>query len=106
MKLGKGAAERSAMIKGCSETWGKVMAGDFDENTNKVLIEYYGAMCEDIKALKKRIGGNWAIATVVLNTVVLQKMRFDQGEVHCSSCDCCYLYSLSMMFGLLYFYEN
>ena len=79
------------MIKGCSETWGKVMAGDFDENTNKVLIEYYGAMCEDIKALKKRIGGNWAIATVVLNTVVLQKMRFDQGyeqgEVHCLSSD-------------------
>jgi len=77
---GKGAAERSAMIKGCSETWGKVMAGDFDENTNKVLIEYYGAMCEDIKALKKRIGGNWAIATVVLNTVVLQKMREVLGD--------------------------
>ena len=63
------------MIKGCSETWGKVMAGDFDENTNKVLIEYYGAMCEDIKSLKKRIGGNWAIAHVVFSRIVRDTMR-------------------------------
>jgi len=77
---GKGAAERSAMIKGCSETWGKVMTGERDENTDKVLVQFYGAMCEDIKMLKKRIGGNWAIANVVLNKVVLQKMREVLGD--------------------------
>ena len=63
--LGKGSTERAAFMKKAQEIWGPLMAGQ--EYDHSVMTEYFGLMAQDIASQKKRIGGNWAVATVVFN---------------------------------------
>ena len=43
--------------------FGHLMSGQ--EYDQSVMSEYFKMMAEDIATQKRRIGGNWAIATVV-----------------------------------------
>ena len=52
------------MVKDSMECWGNLMAGN--EYDKVKMAAYYTAMAEDIKTQKERIGGDWAIAHVVL----------------------------------------
>ena len=63
--LGKGSTERAAFMKKAQEMWGPLMAGQ--EYDQSVMSEYFSLMARDIAEQKKRIGGNWAVATVVFN---------------------------------------
>ena len=47
------------------ELWGPLITGqEFDKS---LMSEYFRLMAEDIATQKKRIGGDWAVATVVFN---------------------------------------
>ena len=61
---GPGMQERQALYSVANDVFGAVLAGkehDRDE-ANKI----YSAMAEDIKREKERIGGDWAVAHVVM----------------------------------------
>jgi hypothetical protein len=62
---GESLQKRIEVCKKAKEVFGQIMAGgDYDK---KAAEEFYGAMCEDIKKERKRIGGDWAIAAVTLS---------------------------------------
>ena len=75
--LGKGSSERAAFMKQAAEIWGPLMAGQ--EYDQSVMSEYFRLMAEDIATQKKRIGGNWAVATVVFNRADRDVIRYDFG---------------------------
>ena len=60
---GPGAAERALLMKGTMPVFQDLMAGK--PNESEPLMNYYRALGEDVKKQKERIGGNWAIATVL-----------------------------------------
>ena len=70
---GKGAKERAQLMKSCEKLWQQVMAGA--EYDVQELNKYYIALAEDIKKNKERIGGDWAIAHVILNDSARAEMR-------------------------------
>merc|ERR1711936_155803 len=61
---GKGRPERLDIMKKTMECWGQLMAGQ--EYDKEAMVAYYTTMAEDIKTQKERIGGDWAIAHVVM----------------------------------------
>ena len=70
---GNGAKERALLMKSCEKLWQQVMSGaEYDEAE---LNKYYIALAEDIKKQKERIGGDWAIAHVILNESARAEMR-------------------------------
>ena len=70
---GPGMEERQAAVKKCQNVWGDLMAGnDYDK---EVMMEFYRHMAEDIGREKKRIGGDFAIAHVLLTAEVRAAMR-------------------------------
>ena len=60
---GPGAAERALLMKAVTPVFTDIMAGK--KNESEPLMNYYRALGEDVKKQKERIGGNWAIATVL-----------------------------------------
>ena len=61
---GQGAEERKAVLKKTQAHWGSMMQGkDYDK---EALMQFYSLMAEDIAKEKKRIGGDFAIAHVLL----------------------------------------
>ena len=62
---GPGDEERKAMIQRVMTVWGDMMAGK--EYDTELMMEYFEHLALDIKREKKRIGGNFAIATVVFD---------------------------------------
>ena len=70
---GPGAEERKAMIERTSIMWSDVMAGkDF---STELMLEYYEHLALDIRREKERIGGNFAIATVILKKEAREHIR-------------------------------
>ena len=61
---GPGREERMKVMKDSMACWQGLMAGE--EYDKAALAAYYTAMAEDIKTQKKRIGGDWAVAHVVI----------------------------------------
>ena len=53
--------------------WGDLMAGK--EYNKELMLEYYELLALDIKREKKRIGGDFAIAVVLLNKETRDHMR-------------------------------
>ena len=78
--LGKGSSERAAFMQQAQELWGPLLAGQ--EYDQSVMSEYFRLMAEDIATQKKRIGGNWAVATVVFNRADRDLIRYDFGYSH------------------------
>ena len=66
-------------MKQCQDMWGPLMAGqEYDQG---VMSEYYRLLAEDIATQKKRIGGNWAVATVVFNRADRDVIRYIQYRI-------------------------
>ena len=70
---GPGMEERKAVVKKCQNVLGDMMAGnDYDK---EIMLEFYRHMAEDIANEKKRIGGDFAIAHVLLTAEMRATMR-------------------------------
>ena len=70
---GPGAEERKALIERTNSLWRDVMAG---RHINmEVMLEFYENLALDIRREKKRIGGDFAIATVILNKEAREHLR-------------------------------
>ena len=70
---GPGAEERKALIKKTGEMWGNLINGeDYDK---ELLIEFHQAMALDIAREKARIGGDWAVAAVLITRDVRAHLR-------------------------------
>ena len=70
---GPGADVRLEMLGKTTDMWLDIMAGkDCDR---EIMRMYYAAMAEDVGSEKKRIGGDFAIAHVILNKEIRDKMR-------------------------------
>jgi len=70
---GQGAEERKAVLKKVQAHWGSMMQGK--DYCKEALREYYSLMAEDIAKEKKRIGGDFAIAHVLLTVDFRALMR-------------------------------
>jgi len=70
---GPGMEERKAATKKIEGTWGRIMQGkDYDKEP---LLEFYRLMAADIGKEKKRIGGDFAVATVLVTADIRAAMR-------------------------------
>jgi len=70
---GVGMEERKAAGKKIQGTWGKIMQGkDYDKEH---LLEFYRLMAADIANEKRRIGGDFAVATVLLTADIRAAIR-------------------------------
>ena len=75
---GPGMEERRDVAKSVQNIWADLMAGkDYDK---ELFHKYYQMMAMDISKEKKRIGGNWAVAHVLLSREIRDKMRRWLGE--------------------------
>ena len=70
---GPGAEERKAMIERTSSMWSDMMAGK--EFSRELLLEFYEHLAQDIRREKERIGGDFAIATVILKKEAREHIR-------------------------------
>ena len=70
---GPGKEERQAMIQRTMTIWEDMMTGK--EYNTELELEFYKHLALDIKSEKKRIGGNFAIATVLLKKSTREVMR-------------------------------
>ena len=70
---GEGMEERKAVGKKIQKTWANLMQGK--EYDKEALLEYYSLMAADIASEKKRIGGDFAVAHVLLSAEVRAAMR-------------------------------
>ena len=70
---GPGMEERAALFNVANDVFGAVLAGkDHDkEKANQV----YTAMGEDIRREKERIGGDWAVAHVIMSREARDNLR-------------------------------
>ena len=61
-------------MKKSQEQWAPLLAGkEYDES---VLSKYFQLLAEDIGQQKKRVGGDWAVATVVFKRGDRDKIRY------------------------------
>ena len=75
---GSGMEERKKVTQDCHTIWRDLMAGkDYDK---ELFRKYYQALTGDIKKEKKRIGGDWAIAHVLLTRELRDNMREWLGQ--------------------------
>lgn len=75
---GPGKEERKAMIERTMVIWADMMAGK--EYNVELMLEFYEHLALDIKREKKRIGGDFAIATVLLKKDARTLMRKILGD--------------------------
>ena len=63
-------------MKKSQEQWAPLLAGkEYDES---VLSKYFQLLAEDIGQQKKRVGGDWAVATGVFKRGDRDKIRYMQ----------------------------
>ena len=82
---GPGMKERAAVAQIYKEACGRIMQGQ-PCNTDE-LKKFYTAMATDILNEKKRIGGNWAVAHMILQREVRDHLRLDFSLIHISESD-------------------
>ena len=70
---GPGMEERKAVLKKANQCLDDLIQGRVYDK--EVMLEYYRLMAENIASEKKRIGGNFAIATVLLTADVRAAIR-------------------------------
>ena len=70
---GPGADERREMITRTMSIWADMLAGK--EYDQELMLEFYHHLALDIKQEKKRIGGDFAIATVLLKRSARDMVR-------------------------------
>ena len=75
---GPGAKERQEIVKKMMVMWGDIMTGrEFDIET---MLEFYRHLALDIKREKERIGGDFAVATVLMNRETRDQLRRILGD--------------------------
>jgi len=74
---GEGLKERQEANKSGSKMFEDLMAGK--KIDNEIAKGLYGAMCDDIKRERERIGGDWAVAGFVMNRELRDFMRSKLG---------------------------
>ena len=70
---GPGMEERKAVLKKATHCLDDLMQGR--EYDKEAILEYYRLLAANIDSEKKRIGGNFAIATVLLTAEIRAAMR-------------------------------
>ena len=70
---GPGAEERKELLGKVQHIWTDLMNGQ--ECDRELMKDYYAAMAEDVGSEKKRIGGDFAIAHVIMTKEIRDKMR-------------------------------
>ena len=75
---GPGVKERAALLRGCNQIWGQLMKGE--EHDKELFRRFYQEMARDIRREKRRIGGDFAVAHVVLHRENRDRIR--QGTYH------------------------
>jgi len=83
--FGEGLQERKEVNKEARNTWSKIFHGwefkaDDESEDAEICRKFFKLFCEDIKREKKRIGGDWAVATAMgLNKELRQYVRSLMG---------------------------
>ena len=75
---GPGVRERAALLRGCNQIWGQLMKGE--EHDKELFRRFYQEMARDIRRERRRIGGDFAVAHVVLHRENRDRIR--QGMYH------------------------
>lgn len=75
---GPGVKERAALLRGCNQIWGQLMKGE--EHDKELFRRFYQEMARDIRRERRRIGGDFAVAHVVLHRENRDRIR--QGIYH------------------------
>ena len=70
---GPGMEERKSLLKRSQDLWQDLMSGE--EYDEELLMEYHREMALDIHRERKRIGGDFAVACVLLNKDVRSEVR-------------------------------
>ena len=70
---GPGMKERAALHSVANDVYGAVILGK--EHDKEAANEVYSAMAEDIRRERERIGGDWAVAHVVLSREARDNLR-------------------------------
>ena len=73
LDLGQGARERSEVIREANAEWAGMMKG-LDINMD-ALKGFYRELAMDIKTQKERIGGDWAVAHVLIHREIRDMIR-------------------------------
>ena len=71
---GPGAAERKGLYSLANDCFGAIMAGQ--QYDKAAFLTVYEAMAEDIRRERARIGGDWAVANVVISREIRDRMRW------------------------------
>jgi len=70
---GQGMEERKDTMKKMQGSWGNIMQGkDYDK---EALLDFYRLLAADIGREKKRIGGDFAVATVIFTADMREALR-------------------------------
>merc|ERR1719232_2286297 len=70
---GPGIEERRKLVQRSQKIWSDILKGnDYDKD---LMTEFYDALALDIASEKKRIGGDWAVASVLLTRAVRDHLR-------------------------------
>jgi len=73
---GEGVEKRIMICKGANDPFEKILKGEeLDEEDKQKFYAFYGCMCDDILSERKRIGGDWAIATVAFTRALRDHIR-------------------------------
>ena len=70
---GPGMKERQGMMGGVRDVWSDMLQGkDYDKD---LFAQFYRLMARDILSQKERIGGDWAIAMVLMTAHIRAVLR-------------------------------
>jgi len=73
---GEGVEKRIMICKGANDPFEKILKGEeLDEEDKQKFYAFYACMCDDILSERKRIGGDWAIATVAFTRALRDHIR-------------------------------
>ena len=70
---GEGEKERNEFLMKLGKEEGKIVTGDYDK---ELFAEYIELLCGDIKRERARLGGDWAIANLILNRSFRDQIRW------------------------------
>ena len=70
---GPGMKERQELVSRSRNVWGDFMQGK--QYDKELFAEYYRHLAADVTTQKRRIGGNWAIAHVILTAEFREVLR-------------------------------
>merc|ERR1711936_587607 len=74
---GDGVAERSEAVKVVEAEWSKLMSGESSDIEG--LKKYFKLLCDDIKRERRRVGGDWAVASVAHCKEIRDFIRSELG---------------------------